>query len=372
MTDKILPRLVLLKLANTCNINCSYCYWFKDLSVYDNSKIITDSVLNAFYKKLSEYIENYKIRSFTVVLHGGEPLLAGKKRVTSILYNLNRIQYEQEMAINIRLQTNGILLDPEWADILQSFNVSIGVSMDGPKEIHDLNRRDLVNKPTYDKTLKGINLLKLRGIKFGILTVYNSAFNAHEICDFYINQLGIKTFDFLIPAATYEDVDIADIGTFYKELLQLYKHKYSKEGVVIKIAKTILDSFNGIPSGMEFIGFGTEEVFMIKPDGEIEAMDYLHSLGNHFTSSHLNIQTNEIIDITGDPLWKEIYESSTNLCEKCLQCKYKNLCGGGHVGSRWSKSNHFNNPSVYCKHLYEIFDYAAGMGNILESERVHS
>lgn len=361
MEREVYPAILLLKLANSCNINCSYCYWFKDLSVYDKSKIIKDAVLDAFYVKLGRYIAKYKIKRFTVVLHGGEPLLAGKKKVTEILCRLHRIQCENDMKIYTRLQTNGILLDMEWIDIFQSFDVKIGVSMDGPKAIHDLYRRDLVNKPTYDKTIKSISLLKERKIKFGILTVYNREFNAQEICDFYINQLGVKTFDFLIPNATYQNDDIADISGFYKDLLQLYDQTYAKQGVVIRIAQSILDSFKGVRPTMESVGFGTEEVFMIKPDGEIEAMDYLHSLGDQFTRSNLNILNDEIIDITRDPLWREVYESSIHLCAKCLQCKFKELCGGGHVGSRWSNTNHFDNPSVYCNSLYDILSFAEGL-----------
>ena len=100
---------------------------------------------------------------------------------------------------------------------------------------------------------------------------------------------------------------------------------------------------------------------MIKPDGEIEAMDYLHSLGDHFTKSNLNILNDEIIDITHDPLWREVYESSVKLCTKCLQCRFKELCGGGHVGSRWSNANHFDNPSVYCDSLYDILSFAESL-----------
>lgn len=109
---------------------------------------------------------------------------------------------------------------------------------------------------------------------------------------------------------------------------------------------------------MQSIGYTREESVMIKPDGQIEPSDSLHGIGTEFTKGALNIQTHHLNDIHEDPLWQEAYDSSTNLNKKCMSCKFKSACGGGHVCNRWSKVNRFDNPSVYCAQLYELFESA--------------
>ena len=193
------PGLVLLKLANTCNMSCTYCYWFNDVSVYEKSKLIRKEVLDSFYEKLRRHISRHKLSRFSVVLHGGEPLLAGKRRVEEILDQLNRIQIELGMKVKAYIQTNGLLLDDEWLDILKSFNVEIGLSIDGPEEIHDLYRRDLRGRPTFHKILRSIRLMQDRNIPFGILSVCNPAISAEAFCRYFIDDLGVNILDFLIP-----------------------------------------------------------------------------------------------------------------------------------------------------------------------------
>jgi uncharacterized protein len=354
-------KLVLLKLANTCNLNCTYCYWFKDKSVYEGSKIIKDIVLEAFYTKLRAHIVLYNLKSFTVILHGGEPMLAGKKRVESILFNLYKIQSDLDIEIKMSIQTNGLLIDNDWIDIFKSFNVNIGISIDGPKEIHDKYRKDLRGAPTFDKTVNNIKLLQARNLNFGILAVCNNAYNAERFCDFFINQLGVKIFDILIPNANFESDEIPDIKDFYIELFKLWHEKYNKQGIRINIAKNILNGILGVQSRMQSVGYNSVEIFMIKPDGEMESVDFLHAIGYNFTKSNLNILNNEINDINRDALWKEVYESSLKLNSKCQGCRFQFPCGGGHIGTRWSKEKRFDNPSVYCDQLFEIFRYASDL-----------
>src|SRR5690349_14900903 len=108
---------VLLKLSNTCNINCTYCYWFKDDSVYEKTKQIKEEILELFYEKLQNHISTYQLSSFTISLHGGEPLLAGKRKIASLLRKLRQMEEKLGIKIKILLQTNGVLLDEEWVTI---------------------------------------------------------------------------------------------------------------------------------------------------------------------------------------------------------------------------------------------------------------
>lgn len=347
---------ILLKLANTCNLNCTYCYWFKDKSVYEGNKIIRQNILDAFYRKLRDHIKTHRPKSFNVTLHGGEPLLAGKKMVEQILSELHYMQVELDTPIKVLIQTNGLLIDEEWVRILKAYNVNIGLSMDGPKDIQDAYRRDLGGKPTYERTVKVIRLLQEMKCNFGILSVCNATLPAKEICDFFINDLNINFFDFLIPDANHDSPEIPLIKDFYINLFKLWHSEYREKGVSIRIAKNMLQGMLGANITMQAIGYNAIRLAMIKPDGEIEAYDNFHSMGYGFTKNKLNILTNNINDIQNDEVWKEAYEGTLSLNSKCESCKHKMVCGGGNIATRWSKENRFDNPSVYCDQLYDIFE----------------
>lgn len=354
---------IVLKLANTCNINCTYCYWFKDLSVYKKSKLIKDNVLSAFYQKLRNYLLKTGQNIFSIVFHGGEPLIVGKSRLEQILFNLRQIEIDLNVKIFKVIQTNGTLLDEEWIDILTSYDVQIGISIDGPRNINDLNRIDFQGHSTYERTLRGIRLLQKRRVVFGLLAVYNSSFTAQSICDFFIEELRVSSFDVLLPNVNYDHAEIPYVQAFYQELFELWYFRYRERGIKIKIAKNILNALTGQKVTMQSIGYNPEDSVMLKPDGELEASDSLHAIGTDFTAGKLNLLDVDLEDIDKDNLWNEIYNNSLTLNASCQICEFKRQCGGGHICTRWSKERRFDNPSVYCEQLKAIFSFAAQIIN---------
>lgn len=357
MSQKLPAKFLLLKIANRCNLNCSYCYWFKDKSVYEKSKIIRPEVLLAFYDKLHKHIVKYKLTEFVISLHGGEPMLAGKNVVKHILSSLLIVSESTNCKIKFHIQTNGLLIDDEWLDIFFKYEVKIGISIDGPKASHDLYRKDLRGRPTFDKTVEIINALKTKNIKFGILAVCDPNSNPEEICEFFVDNLGIKSFDILIPDANHENLSVPYIKEYYIKLIKIWYEKYSHIGVEIRVVKNILRGALGKKSNMQSIGLSPIDTCMIKPDGEIEPLDTLHSIGYNSTKTGLNILEDSIDDIWKDPFWNEVYESSQSLNSKCNSCKHLYSCGGGHIASRWSNKRRFDNPSVYCEQLFDIFEF---------------
>jgi uncharacterized protein len=356
MSDIKPITFLLLKLANSCNINCSYCYWFKDVTVYEGSNLISDTVITSFNEKLKNHILNYAIKEFTVSLHGGEPLLAGKKKFETIVAKLRSLEIELAFKLNIYLQTNAILIDEEWIDLFVKYNIHIGISLDGNKTINDVNRLDFRGKSTHQIIEANIRKIQKRNLQFGILAVCNPNFEPEDVCEYFINELNVKSFDILIPDANFTYETIPQIQNYYSKLFQIWYEKYYYIGVKIRIASSILHGLLGKNSKMQAIGHNSVNICMIKPDGEIEPLDFLHVLGNGTIKNKLNIASDEINDITKDKFWLEIYNKSLNLHTDCLECKFGFACGGGHIASRWSLENRFDNPSVYCQQLYGIFE----------------
>ena len=116
------PALV-VKLASRCNLKCDYCYWFKDPDVYNHPKTLTIEAEKAFVLRLTEHIEKYQLKQFDIMLHGGEPLLFGKRRFIEFLLALENIVNTTNCKFIISITTNGVLIGQEWAELFKIFNV---------------------------------------------------------------------------------------------------------------------------------------------------------------------------------------------------------------------------------------------------------
>ena len=149
---------ILLKVASQCNINCGYCYVYNmgDDSWADMPNFISHDTIKAVSKELGE-LRTYQQRTFAIVLHGGEPLLLGARRLETLLHSL-RTAIPEHYCISI--QTNGILISDKILDLCSKFKTSISVSLDGPEITHDANRVGHHGEGTFHRALTGIEKLK--------------------------------------------------------------------------------------------------------------------------------------------------------------------------------------------------------------------
>ncbi len=154
--------------SSNCNLDCKYCF-YKVLSSnreeYDMG-FMKENDLEATLRNAIDSTERQLIVSF----QGGEPMLIGLdyyKKVIEIERRLNT----KKIQIQNSIQTNGILIDDEWAEFFRDNHFLVGISLDGPEEIHDMYRRDLKNRGTYEMVMKSIDCLKNHGVEFNILTV---------------------------------------------------------------------------------------------------------------------------------------------------------------------------------------------------------
>jgi uncharacterized protein len=131
---------LLVKLASRCNIQCTYCYWFRDADVYRRPAVLTVEAEDAFCKRLEQHITEFGLDHFMIVFHGGEPLLFPKHRFVALQEKLLDIEERTGCEITRGVCTNAILIDEEWVEIFREFEVDVSVSLDGPPEIHDKYR----------------------------------------------------------------------------------------------------------------------------------------------------------------------------------------------------------------------------------------
>lgn len=348
---------ILIKLASRCNVNCSYCYWFRDTSVYSTPPFIKDEVIDAFISKLENHILAFRKSRFTCIFHGGEPLLYPKSKFSQFLERLTRVGTITQSKIDFCITTNALLVDADWIRLFLDYDITVTVSIDGEKKVNDQHRVHFDGKGTFDDLLKKIELLRLNQVNLRYLAVANLESNPVSTIDFFVKNLGAKTFDILIPDHTYDD-RVPSIADFYIRLFDHWYDNYFDKGIQIRLLNNIVRILFGIPADSDVIGYGPIEIVTLLTDGSLEPLDVVRIRGKNSNKTPFNILDNELVDIKKAEAWMEIYYHSLNLCSKCERCEYKTVCGGGHIASRWSVKNGFDNPSVYCDDLIRIFEHS--------------
>lgn len=347
---------LLVKLASRCNLRCTYCYWFRDESVYTQAALLQDAVVDALLEKLDRHIRSYDLKSFFILFHGGEPALYGVERFEKLVARLRQLEKNCGISLRLAMTTNGLLLNPDWARVLRTYNVQVTISIDGPAAIHDQRRIDARGRGTAARVLDAIAMLRANDVEPGILAVCTPTMDPADLFEHFITELKFDQFDVLIPDATHEDT-IEPIADFYIRLFDLWFDKWGDQGVRIRIIDNLVRGLIGAQSNAEGLGYGPNLHFSMLPDGSLEALDTLRMIGTDSTHSEMNIKTHEIQELQNDPFWREALEASLHLNDKCRRCPYHLACGGAHLGWRWSNERRFDNPSVYCDDLQAIFGH---------------
>lgn len=189
------PLYVLAKpVGASCNLRCKYCYYLEKSHLYRNApaRVMSDELLERF---VQEYIQAQTMSQVLFTWHGGEPLM----RPLSFYRKAVALQekYAFGRQIDNTIQTNGTLLTDEWCEFLKEHNWLVGISIDGPQEFHDEYRRTASDKPSWQKVMRGIRLLRKHGVEWNAMAVVND-FNAGYPLEFYhfFKEMGVKYIQF--------------------------------------------------------------------------------------------------------------------------------------------------------------------------------
>ncbi len=162
-----------------CNLSCRYCFYREKETLYPGNRtpkdwIMPDSILEEFIR---QYIASQSTQVVSFAWQGGEPTLLELDRFRKAVELQNK--YANGKRIENALQTNGVLLDDRWCEFFARNNFLIGLSLDGPRHLHDRHRVDKDDSPSFDKVMQGVRFLKKHGVQFNTLTVvpkYNSQY----------------------------------------------------------------------------------------------------------------------------------------------------------------------------------------------------
>lgn len=181
-----------------CNLDCKYCFYLEKESLYPAVEkwAMRDGVLENFIR---QYIEAHDTAEVSFAWQGGEPTLLGVEYFRRVIELQD--QYANGKRITNAFQTNGVLLNNEWGEFLRENRFLVGISIDGPQELHDVYRVDKGDQPTFDRVIRGVETLKRHGVDFNTLTTLHRA-NAGAPLEVYrfLKEIGSGYMQF-IPIA---------------------------------------------------------------------------------------------------------------------------------------------------------------------------
>ena len=189
------PLYVLAKpVGASCNLRCKYCYYLEKSHLYRNApaRVMSDELLERF---VQEYIQAQTMSQVLFTWHGGEPLMRPLSFYRKAVALQERYAFGRQ--IDNTIQTNGTLLTDEWCEFFKEHNWLVGISIDGPQDFHDEYRRTASDKPSWQKVMRGIRLLRKHGVEWNAMAVVND-FNAGYPLEFYhfFKEMGAKYIQF--------------------------------------------------------------------------------------------------------------------------------------------------------------------------------
>ncbi len=270
---------LLVKVATRCNIDCSYCYWFRDASVYNKPKLMSADVLHRLMQRIEQHVATYKLVDFPIVLHGGEPLLWGVENFHRFAQGCEEISSRTSCEIPVAVTTNGILIDDEWLDCFETRNISVAISIDGPAHIHDIHRRTFQGTGTHAAVERAARKLVSRDIGVSALAVCQPAHPPEDYVAFFA-ACGIANYDIMIPDATVDEKP-PSIAAFYNGLLDLWlAANRTAPTANIRIISDMITALLGNNSPTEGVGHKPVELCTVMTDGTVEAHDVLRIAGD--------------------------------------------------------------------------------------------
>jgi uncharacterized protein len=259
------------------------------------------------------------------------------------------------------IQTNATLINQHWIDILRAHDFQVGVSVDGPKDIHDTFRVDHAGRGSYDSVARGLALLRDGGVPFGVLSVIQLGADSSRIHNHFLDQ-GVKWIDYLLPGFTHDTVGAmrelygpTPCADFLMPILDNWLSS-SSQTVRIRIFWEMASLILGGDSRVDSFGNRPFRFVFIEADGAIESLDILRLCEDGIASTGLNVLTNDFTDIYDcSPLHKATIFVGVPLPNGCRGCPEALTCSGGYLPHRFSKDRGFDNPSVWCDDLLKLF-----------------
>ena len=365
-----------------CNLDCKYCYFLSKEDLYPESNFrMTDEALENYTR---QYIDAQRVPEVTFAWQGGEPTLMGLDFFRRAV-ELQEKYCKPGMKINNALQTNGITLDDEWGQFLHEHNFLIGISVDGPRRLHDAYRVDKGDKPTFDRVMAGLKVLKKHKVEFNILTTVHAANADHplEIYRFFRDEVGAQFIQFIPIVERDNDTGFQEgekvtersvTGRQYGDFLVAIFDEWVRRDVgriFVQIFDVSLAAWVGERPGLCIFEETCGSALAMEHNGDLYSCDHFVE-PNHWLG---NIEDTSMEEMVGSEKQREFGNAKRDTLPRyCQECEVKFICNGGCPKNRIIKTPDGEAGLNYlCEGYKKFFNHIDGpmktMASLLRNRR---
>lgn len=343
---------IMMKPAGSlCNLGCAYCYYLDKAEIYGGRE--PRMSLEMLETAVRGYIETNDVPEVTFIWHGGEPMVLG------LDFYRKAMEFQQRYAggktIRNTLQTNGTLITREWARFFREHGFLLGVSLDGPQDIHDKFRRDKGGAPTFDKVMRGIELLSAEGVPFNTMSTVNAACEGRGLEVYrFLKGIGSRYLQFMpvvehvlrgprpwivdpdTPGAVLARWSVSDVG-FGRFLCDIFDEWVRQDvgACFVNLFDTTLAGWCGVPPGTCAYADTCGDNAILEHNGDLYPCDHFvypkYRLGNIREHSIAELMDSEKMVQFG-------LAKRTALPRRCRACEYVQLCHGECPKHRFNRT----------------------------------
>ena len=380
------PLYVMLKPAGAhCNLACKYCYYLEKNKLYPTAQrhLMSNEMLEQFTR---EYIEAQTMNQVLFTWHGGEPLLR------SIDFYRKALSLQQKYAggrrIDNVIQTNGTLLTDEWCEFFAQNHWLVGISIDGPQPDHDHYRLTAAGKPSWQKVMQGIKLLKKHGVEWNAMAVVN-AYNANHPLEFYrfFKENGCQFLQFtpiverltrhedgrtLASLADKDEISLSEASVAPEQwgyfLCAIFDEWVRKDvgKIFVEIFDCTLANWMGISPGICAYSKECGHAGVMEHNGDVYSCDHFvfpeYKLGN--------IRDHSLIDMLYGEQQQEFSRlKHSSLPRQCKECDMEFACHGECPKNRFMKDKYGDSGLNYlCPGYYHYYQHVAPYMDYMKQE----
>jgi uncharacterized protein len=351
-------RQFILKVHSRCNLSCSYCYVYEmaDQGWRGQPRRMSRRVAGQAVERIAGHVEKHGLAAVDVILHGGEPLLAGAGWLARLVGSLHA---GVPAEVNVAVQTNGTLLDRPMLTVLCGLGVRVGVSLDGDAEATGRHRRYPSGRSSFDAVADGLDLLQspeFRDCYSGILCTIDTSNDPVRTYESLI-RFRPPALDLLLPHANWNRTPP---GAGYAEwLISVFERWYTAPGqeTRIRLFSELIQLVLGQPGAVEGLGLLPSTLVVVDTDGSIKQLDSLSSAYPGAADTGLDVMSNSFDDVLDHPTTVARQIGADALSPQCRACPVMETCGGGLYPHRFRYGEGFRQPSVYCRDLLKLITH---------------
>ncbi|WP_433173912.1 FxsB family cyclophane-forming radical SAM/SPASM peptide maturase [Actinoallomurus sp. CA-150999] len=360
-------REFFLKIHSRCDLACDYCYMYEmaDQSWRSRPRRMSHAVLDQTALRIAEHVHAHGLDRIKVVLHGGEPLLAGAERLAYAVRAI-RTAVGAGTCVDVRVQTNAVRLNTAFLRLFDELDVTVAVSLDGDETAHDRHRRRADGRGSHTAVTAGLALLtgeEFRHLFAGLLSTVdlrNPPVRTYEA----LLAWDPPQIDFLLPHGNWStpppgrtpgspDAPYADW------LAAVFDRWYDapRQETRVRTFGEILQLLLGGTSTTENVGLSPVATVVIETDGAMEQVSALKSAFPGAPATGLHVERDPFDSALLVPAVAARQIGLEALAPTCRSCRLRRVCGGGLYVHRYRAGTGFANPSVYCPDLFRLIEH---------------